>query len=120
MKQMSQRQIQAGEIFKRTLSEFWIKNDSLITGDLKNITFTEVRLTPDFSTALVFYTHSLDDKEIKKQLKEINKSIRYKLAKILNMKTMPQIKFEKDDSQDYAKKIESLLNSDKVKKDLQS
>ncbi len=118
MREMTQRQIQASELFKRKLSNFWIKDDYLLDKDLKSITITEVRLNPDFSIANVFYTHSKDDKAIQQELKRINKTLRFELTKIMDMKKMPEIKFLYDNTLDEVGRIEKLLSSDKVKKDL--
>ena len=49
---LSQRQLRVGELVKQNIGEIFIRNESKIPSfDLKLITVTEVRMTPDLKTA---------------------------------------------------------------------
>ena len=77
----------------------------------KEITVTEVRMSQDLKTAKI-YVMPLGGKnaeEIVEKLKEFSFIIRKVLSKKIVMKFLPKLYFVKDESFDYAEKIESLI-----------
>ena len=59
---------------------------------------------------LFFYAH--DNKEAtQKRLDEITKSVRFELAKKIEQKYVPEIRFVYDDTLERADRIEELLNN---------
>lgn len=120
MKIMSKRQYQVGELIKRTLSSMFREGvfDEKIN-DLFSI--TEVSPSPGYQTAWVFVSamDATKNDDLVKKLNEISSEIRYELANKINMRFTPALIFKFDNSLEYAKRIEDLLNSPEVKKDLE-
>lgn len=120
MKTMSKRQYQVGELIKRTLSSMFREGvfDEKIN-DLFSI--TEVSPSPGYQTAWVFVSamDATKNDDLVKKLNEISSEIRYELANKINMRFTPALIFKFDNSLEYAKRIEDLLNSPDVKKDLE-
>ena len=77
----------------------------------KGITVTEVRMSPDLKTAKTFVLPlgGVNSDETVENLKEFSFVIRKTLSKKINMKFLPKLIFVKDDSFDYAEKIENLI-----------
>lgn len=117
---MSKRQYQVGELIKRTLSSMFREGvfDEKIN-DLFSI--TEVSPSPGYQTAWVFVSamDTTKNDDLVKKLNEISSEIRYELANKINMRFTPALIFKFDNSLEYAKRIEDLLNSPEVKKDLE-
>ncbi len=111
-KPITQRQLRVGEMIKQTLSMVFIKQEAKLPNiETKEITVTEVRMSPDLKTARV-YVMPLGGKnadETVKKLKEFSFVIRKVLSKKVVMKFLPKIFFVKDESFDYAEKIENLI-----------
>ena len=111
-KPVSQRQLRVGEMVKQALSMIFLREEAkIIDLDTKSITVTEVRMSPDLKTARV-YVLPLGGKnadEIVKKLKEFSFVIRKVLSKKVVMKFLPKIFFVKDETFDYAEKIENLI-----------
>ena len=72
---------------------------------------TEVRMSPDLKTAKIFVMPlgGKDAEEVVTKLKEFSFVIRKVLSKKIVMKFLPKLFFVKDDSFDYAEKIENLI-----------
>ena len=112
----SQRQLRVGELVKQSLGQIFLRDEakvpSLIT---KNITVTEVRMSPDLKNARA-YVIPLGGKDTEKAvnvLTEFSHLIRKTLAKKINMKFLPKVYFVGDESFDYAEKIEKLIQQNK-------
>ena len=77
----------------------------------KEITVTEVRMSPDLKTAKVFVLPlgGKNSEEIIEKLKEFSFVVRKVLSKKIIMKFLPKLFFVKDESFDYAEKIENLI-----------
>ena len=112
----SQRQLKAGENLKKILARIFIQqNIELVEIDTKLITITEVRISPDFKYAKVFFM-PLAGKEISKFLDILNQNsleIKKIASREWTAKFMPNLNFVKDETFDYAEKIENLLLKDK-------
>ena len=111
-KPISQRQLRVGEMIKQSLSMIFIRNEAKVPNlDTNKITVTEVRLGPDLKTAKVFVLPlgGKNSEEIIGKLKEFSFIVRKVLSKKIIMKFLPKLFFVKDDSFDYAEKIENLI-----------
>lgn len=85
---------------------------------LRFVTITKVNLTNDASIATVFYTVLGNDEQRDSTTKNIENAIGYirsSLGKSLEIRKVPEIRLKYDDSMEYGKHIESILNS--IKKD---
>tara|TARA_B100001029_G_C15009607_1_gene423385 strand:+ start:613 stop:978 length:366 start_codon:yes stop_codon:yes gene_type:complete len=111
-KPITQRQLRVGEMIKQALGMIFIRDEvKLIDVSTKNVTVTEVRMSPDLKTAKIFVMPlgGKNADEIIDKLKEFSFVIRKVLSKKIVMKFLPKIYFVKDDSFDYAEKIENLI-----------
>ena len=109
---VSQRQLRVGEMIKQALSMIFIRDEAKLPNlETKEITVTEVRMSPDLKTAKAFVLPlgGKDSKEAVDKLKEFSFVIRKVLSKKVAMKFLPKILFVKDESFDYAEKIENLI-----------
>lgn len=84
-------------------------NDDL----MKSITLTEVKVSKDLSYAKVYFTSILDidHKEIEKEMKEAAPFLRGKLAKVLEVRNIPELQFIYDETIEYATKIERIITN---------
>ena len=118
----SQRQLRVGEMVRHALTQLLQRGvvpDDLITKSV--ISISEVSMSPDLkiATAYVSPLGGGDAKPIIKALATNAKFIRGKLAPQLNqMKYMPEFRFREDTSFDNYSKIDELLHSDAVRRDL--
>ena len=111
-KPVTQRQLRVGEMIKQALGMIFIRDEAKLTNlSTKEITVTEVRMSPDLKTAKIFVMPlgGKDAEEVVTKLREFSFVIRKVLSKKIVMKFLPKLFFVKDDSFDYAEKIENLI-----------
>ena len=109
---ITQRQLRVGEMIKQALGTLFIRDEAKIgTFSTKEITVTEVRMSPDLKTAKIFVMPlgGKNSDEIVEKLKISSFMIRKVLSKKIIMKYLPKLFFVKDNSFDYAEKIENLI-----------
>ena len=111
-KPISQRQLRVGEMIKQSLGMIFVRNEAKIPNlETNNITVTEVKMSQDLKIAKA-YVLPLGGKgadTIVNTLKEFSFLIRKVLSKKITMKFLPKILFAKDESFEYAEKIENLI-----------
>lgn len=79
--------------------------------DLKKVTITYANVTNDLSFAKVYFT-TLDDEKRDKVIKDMNNASSYfrtELAKRIDIRHMPEIRFVYDESIEYGTKIEKII-----------
>ena len=112
----SQRQLRVGELIKQSLGQIFIRNEAKVPSlETKNITVTEVRMSPDLKNAKA-YVIPLGGKDTERTvsiLTEFSYLIRKVLSKKIDMKFLPKVSFVSDTSFDYAEKIEKLIKGNK-------
>ena len=111
-KPVTQRQLRVGEMIKQALGMLFIRDEAKLPSlSTKEITVTEVRMSPDLKTAKIFVMPlgGKDAEEVVAKLKEFSFVIRKVLSKRIVMKFLPKLFFVKDNSFDYAEKIENLI-----------
>jgi ribosome-binding factor A len=111
-KVVSQRQLRVGEMIKQSLGLIFSKNEAKVPDlETKEITVTEVKMSQDLKVAKAFVLPlgGKDAEEKIKILKQFSFLIRKVLSKKITIKFLPKILFAKDDSFDYAEKIENLI-----------
>ena len=111
-KQFSQSQLRVGEMIKQSLSMIFIRNEAKIPNlETNNITVTEVRMSQDLKIAKA-YVLPLGGKDADKTIEKL-KGYSFLIRKILSQKIitkfLPKILFRKDESFEYAEKIENLI-----------
>ena len=112
----SQRQLRVGELIKQSLGQIFLRDEAKVPIlETKNITVTEVRMSPDLKNARA-YVIPLGGKNTEKVvniLTEFSHLIRKALSKKIDMKFLPKVSFVGDKSFDYAAKIEKLIQNNK-------
>ena len=112
----TQRQLRVGELVKQSLGQIFLRDEAkLPILETKNITVTEVRMSPDLKNAKA-YVIPLGGKDTEKTvsiLSEFSHLIRNALSKKIDMKFLPKVSFVSDKSFDYAEKIEKLIQRNK-------
>jgi len=112
----SQRQLRVGELIKQSLGQIFLRDEAKVPNlETKNITVTEVRMSPDLKNARA-YVIPLGGKDAEKAvsiLTEFSYLIRKILSKKVDMKFLPKVSFVSDKSFDYAEKIERLIQKNK-------
>ena len=111
-KPISQRQLRVGEMIKQSLGMIFVRNETKIPNlETNNITVTEVKMSQDLkiAKAYVLPLGGKDADTIVNILKEFSFLIRKVLSKKITMKFLPKILFAKDESFEYAEKIENLI-----------
>ena len=111
-KPISQRQLRVGEMIKQSLSMIFIRNEAKVPNLETNIiTVTEVQMSQDLKIAKI-YVMPLGGKEadeVISKLREYSFLIRKILSQKVFMKFLPKLLFKKDESFEYAEKIENLI-----------
>ncbi len=111
-KPVTQRQLRVGEMIKQALGMLFIRDEAKLPNlSTKEITVTEVRMSQDLKIAKIFVMPlgGKNADEIVDKLKEFSFVIRKVLSKKIIMKFLPKLYFVKDNSFDYAEKIENLI-----------
>ena len=111
-KPVSQRQLRVGEMIKQALGMIFIRDEAKLSNiETREITVTEVRMSQDLKIAKAFVLPlgGKNAQEIVEKLKEFSFVIRKVLSKKITMKYLPKLLFVKDESFDYAEKIENLI-----------
>ena len=117
----SQRGLRVGELIRHALSEMLTRgdvHDPVLEGRL--ITVPEVRMSPDLRMATI-YVMPLGGREIKEVLEALERNKRYlrgEIAHQVNLKFAPDIRFRADERFDEAERIEKLLRTPAVQRDL--
>ena len=111
-KTVTQRQLRVGEMIKQALGIIFVRGEAKLPNlDTNSITVTEVRMSPDLKTAKAFVLPlgGKNATEVIDILKEFSFIVRKVLSKKIMMKFLPKLLFVKDESFDYAEKIENLI-----------
>ncbi|MGH6679363.1 MAG: 30S ribosome-binding factor RbfA [Bradyrhizobium sp.] len=119
----SQRMLRVGELIRHTLSELLTKGgiiDPVLHAHV--VTVPDVRMSPDLKLATIFVMPlgGRDMKEVIEALDRHRKFIRGEVARRVNLKFAPELRFKQDNSFDYGAKIDALLDREDVKRDLEA
>ncbi len=112
----SQRQLRVGEMVKQSLGQIFLRDEAKVpTIETRNITVTEVRMSPDLKNARAYVIPlgGKDTDKVVNVLTEFSHLVRKALSKKIDMKFLPKVSFVSDKSFDYAEKIEKLIQKNK-------
>jgi len=117
----SQRQLKVGELIRHALAEIFSRGDvmdDVITR--RSLTVPEVRMTPDLKLATVFVMPlgGGEAKEVVAHLEKHKRFLRGELARRVSLKFMPELRFKVDTSFEASARIDELLSSPEVARDL--
>jgi ribosome-binding factor A len=118
---ISQRQLRVGELIRHALADMLTRgdvHDPVLEGHL--VTVPEVRMTADLRLATI-YVMPLGGRDIQQVLDALERNKRFlrgEIAHRVNLKFAPEIRFRVDERFDEAERIEKLLRTPAVQRDL--
>ena len=118
----SQRMLRVAELIRHAMSELLSRGD-IVDPVLEThvITVASVRMSPDLKLATI-YVLPLGGKDVNEVIEALDKHkkfLRTEIARRVNLKFAPDIRFRNDAGFDASAKIDAILNSPKVKQDLE-
>jgi len=118
----SQRQLRVGEQVRHAIAEI-LAQGSVHDADLEGhiITVPEVRMSPDLKLATIYVMPlgGRDTEVVLAALERNKKFLRGDVARRVNLKFAPDLRFRVDERFDEAERIEKLLRTPAVQKDLE-
>src|SRR5215212_598651 len=117
----SQRQQRVAELVRHALAEVLSRGDLQDDVLTKNvITIPEVRMSPDLklATAYVMPLGGRDESAVLEALNRNRKALRSEVAHRVNLKFAPDLRFLRDETFDEAARINALLRSENVQRDI--
>ena len=117
----SQRQLRVGQLIRHELAEMLSRgdvHDPVIEAHM--ITVPEVRMSPDLRLATIYVMPlgGRDEEEVLGALERNKRYMRGEIARRVNLKFAPEIRFRIDERFDEAERIEKLLRTPEVQRDL--
>src|SRR6185437_304973 len=117
----SQRQLRVGELIRHAVADMLTRgevHDPVIEGHL--ITVPEVRMSPDLRLATIYVMPlgGRDAQEVADALERNKRFLRGEIARHVNLKFAPEIRFRIDERFAEAERIEKLLRTPEVQRDL--
>jgi len=118
----SQRQLRVGELVRHALAEMLSRgeiHDDVLASHV--VTVSEVRMSPDLRLATI-YIMPLGGKDLAPVLEALGRNRKYirgEIAHVVNLKFAPEVRFLADETFDEVDRINRLLASDKVRRDLE-
>ena len=117
----SQRQLRVGELVRHAIADV-LSQGSAHDHDLEGhiITVPEVRMSPDLKLATIYVMPlgGRDTDKVIAALERNKKFLRGEVARRVNLKFAPDVRFRVDDRFDEAERIEKLLRTPAVQRDL--
>ena len=117
----SQRALRVGELMRHALADMLTRgeiHDPVIEGHM--ITVPEVRMSPDLKLATV-YVMPLGGRDVNDVVEALDRNKRFlrgELGRRVNLKFAPDLRFRIDERFDEAARIDRLLQSPEVQRDL--
>lgn len=116
----SQRQLRVGELLRHTLAEILLRGD-IADPELNalRITIAQVEPSPDMRHATVFVQTPKEQNALALELLGRHKKfLRGELGRRVELKYMPELRFAADTSIDTGERIDAILRSPEVARDL--
>jgi ribosome-binding factor A len=117
----SQRMLRVGELIRHASAQLLARgeiNDPVLEKHV--VTVSRVKMSPDLKLATIYVMPlgGADEPEVLEALERHKKFLRGELGHKVNLKFAPEVRFRIDDSFDNVSRIDALLNSDRVRRDL--
>jgi ribosome-binding factor A len=117
----SQRQLRVGELIRHELADMFSRgaiHDPVVEAHL--ITVPEVRMSADLRLATIYVMPlgGRDGKEVVEALERNKRYMRGEIARRVNLKFAPDIRFRIDERFEEAERIDRLLRTPEVQRDL--
>ncbi len=117
----SQRQLKVGELIRHTLAEIFSRGEVVDEVIVRHsLTVPEVRMSPDLklATAYVMPLGGDEADEVVSHLEKHKRFLRGEVSKRVSLKFMPELRFKLDTSFEASSRIDELLASPAVARDL--
>jgi ribosome-binding factor A len=119
----SQRQLRVGEMLRHALAQILLRGE-IRDPDLEgvSVTVTQVKPSPDMRHATVF-VEPLGGRNARAIVGALNRHksyLRGEMGHVIALKFTPELRFVEDESFAQAEKIETLLKSERVQRDLKA
>jgi ribosome-binding factor A len=118
----SQRQLRVGELIRHAIAEMLSRGDIHDpTIESHMITVPEVAMTADLRLATIYVMPlgGRDAKPVIEALERNKKFLRGEISRRINLKFAPDIRFRFDERFDEAERIEKILRTPEVQRDLE-
>ena len=117
----SQRQLKVGELIRHALAEIFSRGE--VVDDVivrHSLTVPEVRMSPDLkvATCYVMPLGGGEAGDVVKRLEQHKRFLRGEVAKRVNLRHMPEIRFREDTTFEASSRIDELLASPQVARDI--
>jgi len=118
----SQRQLRVGELVRHKIAEMLARgdiHDDVLASHV--ITITEVRMSPDLrlATAYVMPLGGKDTEIVLEALTRNQKFIRGEVSHAVDLRVAPEVRFRADETFEEVSRIDRLLHSEKVRRDVE-
>jgi ribosome-binding factor A len=117
----TQRQLKVGELIRHALAEIFARGE-IVDEVLSrySLTVPEVRMTPDLKLATVYVLPLGGEgaKDVVAHVEKHKRFLRGEVAKRVKLRYMPELRFKIDTSFESSRRIDELLASSKVARDL--
>jgi ribosome-binding factor A len=118
----TQRQLRVGELIRHKLAEMLARGeiyDDVLASHV--VTITEVRMSPDLrlATAYVMPLGGKDTKTVIEALGRNSKFVRGEIAHAVDLRVAPDVRFREDETFEEVTRIDRLLHSEKVRRDVE-
>jgi ribosome-binding factor A len=122
MKGPTQRALRVGELVRHTVAELLARgevHDPVVEAHI--VTVPEVRMSPDLRLATIYVMPlgGKDEQKVVEALERHKRFLRGEIARRVNLKFAPDIRFRLDERFDEAERIEKLLRTPEVQRDLE-
>ena len=117
----SQRMLRVGELIRHAAAQLFARGEiSDPVLETHVVTVSHVKMSPDLKLATIYVMPlgGADEPEVLAALERHKKFLRGELAHQVNLKFAPEVRFRIDDTFDNASRIDALLNSERVRRDL--
>ncbi|BFN37202.1 30S ribosome-binding factor RbfA [Fidelibacter multiformis] len=109
--QQNKRQRQIASEIKHKLGEYFIREGKALTGE-SLISVSRVEMSPDLQYADIYisiYPETAEGEGVFQKIQENIKQIRMFIARNIRLRLVPEIRIFKDDSMEYADRINKIL-----------
>jgi ribosome-binding factor A len=119
----SQRMLRVAELIRHSLAQLLARgeiSDPVLEKHV--VTVSRAKMSPDLKLATVYVMPlgGKDEQEVLNAFERHKKFLRGEIAHSVNLKFAPELRFRIDDSFDNVSRIDELLNSERVRRDLES
>jgi ribosome-binding factor A len=117
----SQRMLRVGELIRHATAQLFSRgeiSDPILEKHV--VTVSRVKMSPDLKLATIYVMPlgGADETEVLTALDRHKKFLRGELAHTVNLKFAPELRFRIDDTFDNVSRIDALLKSERVQRDL--